>query len=154
MIYTTTHEVRYGDIDRFGHVNHIKLLEFFESARNPFFRDMADFEGLPNVLDVAGFVVVQLKATFHRPVDKLAIAVEVRTSVERLGDSSVTMRYELWHDTALRVTATTVLVFVANGKGDPMSPLRREYMLRHLDGDNSDALNPTAREPTTPDKAK
>ena len=142
MTYTTTHEVRYGDIDRFGHVNHLRLLEFFESARNPFFRDMADFEKLPCVLDTAGFVVVRLDATFYQAVDAYASTVEVRTSVERLGESSATLRYELWHESSLRVSATTVLVFVSDGRRDAMAPVRREYLSRYLSEPGSDGVAP------------
>lgn len=131
MVYTTTHEVRYSDADRFGHVNHLRLLEFFESARNPFFREMAEFESLPSVLDTASFVVAHIDATFHQAVHAGAVAVEVRTQVQRLGSSSVTMRYELWHAGVLRVTATTVLVFVRDGSKDPILPRRREFLSRY-----------------------
>lgn len=133
MAYITEHEVRYGDIDRFGHINHLRLLEFFESARNPFFREMAEFERLPCVLDTAGFVVAHIDATFQQAVDADAQAAEVRTFVERLGGSSATFRYELWHESSLRVTARTVLVFVAEGQREEMSPKRRQFLSRHLD---------------------
>jgi acyl-CoA thioester hydrolase len=131
VTYTTTHEVRYSDIDRFGHINHLRLLEFFESARNPFFREMAEYERLPNVVDIAGFVVVHINATFHQAVDADAVTVEVRTSVERLGESSVTMRYELWYAAAQCLSASTVLVFLANSRPQPMSAARREFLSSH-----------------------
>src|SRR6266436_3426989 len=132
MAYTTTHEVRYGDIDRFGHVNHLRLLEFFESARNPFFRQMAEFEHLPCVLDTAGFVVAHLDAAFHEAVDSGAEVVEVRTSVERLGQFSVTLRYELWYESSLRVTATTVLVFIDEGRKEAMGAERRAFLSQYV----------------------
>ncbi len=121
MAYTTRHEVRYGDLDRFGHVNHLRLLESFESARNPFFREMAEFENLPCVLDTADFVVARLDATFHQAVDADAQTVEVRTSVERLGQSSATLRYELWHE-------------------ETMGPERRQYLSPHLSEPGSDTI--------------
>ena len=30
MSYVTNHEVRFSDFDTFGHINHLRLLEFFE----------------------------------------------------------------------------------------------------------------------------
>jgi acyl-CoA thioester hydrolase len=132
MAYTTTHEVRYGDIDRFGHVNHLRLLEFFESARSPFFRQMAEFEHLPCVLDTAGFVVAHLEAAFHDAVDSGAQVVEVRTSVERVGRSSVTLRYELWHESSLRVTAKAVLVFINEGRKEAMGDERRAFLSQYV----------------------
>src|SRR3954471_5133226 len=112
MTYVTAHEVRFGDVDRFGHVNHLSLLEFFECARNPFFADLAVHEDLPNLVATAGFVIAHLDTTFHSAVDADAGEVEVSASVERVGNTSVTLRYELWHEGVLRVTCTTVLVFV------------------------------------------
>jgi acyl-CoA thioester hydrolase len=137
MDYLTTHEVRYGDVDRFGHVNHLRLLEFFESARNPFFRDLADAEQQPCLLDIQGFVVAHLNADVHESVDAPARIVQVRTSVQRLGTSSATLHYELWHESMLCVTATSVLVFLADGKKNPLSEERRAFLSRY-------ALSPAA----------
>lgn len=134
MHYSTTHEVRFGDVDRFGHINHLSLLEFFESSRNPFLRAMAETTEEPCVLDTGGFVVVLVAANFHSPVDSRADSVEVRTSVERIGNSSVTLDYELWHEAALRVSATTVLVFVSNGAKEPISDAGRAFLMQYHKG--------------------
>lgn len=131
MQYSTNHEVRFGDVDRFGHVNHLSLLEFFESSRNPFLREMAEFAGEPCVLDTGGFVVALLEATFHSAVGPDASSVEVRTSVDRVGTSSATLRYELWNESTLSVSATTVLVFVTDGVKVPISGPGRDFFLKY-----------------------
>jgi acyl-CoA thioester hydrolase len=140
MRYVTTHEVRFSDVDRFGHVNHVRLLEFFETARNPFFRRLAEVERRPCVLDTAGFVIADLSVQFRHAVPAGTPEVEVRASVDRVGRSSMTLRYELWGDDTLFVEATTVLVFVHNGRSDPIDDTRREFLIRYSsDSEPADA---------------
>jgi acyl-CoA thioester hydrolase len=146
MQYVTTHQVRFSDVDRFGHLNHVRLLEFFETARNPYFRHLAEVEQRPCVLDTAGFVIADLSVQFRHAVPAGTPEVEVRASVDRVGRSSITLRYELWNDDTLFVEATTVLVFVANGRSDPIDGTRRKFLCRYasdstrVDADDRSAL--------------
>jgi acyl-CoA thioester hydrolase len=130
--YTTRHEVRYSDADRFGHVNHLRLLEFFESSRNPFFNDLAAADGQPCLLDTQGFMVAHLVADFHAAIPATARTIEVRTAITRLGASSLTLRYELWYEQTCIVTASTVLVFVRDGTKEPISDSQREFFSTYV----------------------
>ena len=133
MYFKTMHDVRYSDVDRFGHVNHLRLLEFFELSRNPFLAELAHADGSPNVLERNGFRVVRLSVEFEAPLGMRAQSVEVHTAVSKLGTSSVTLNYELWHAGRRCVQAECVLVFVNDHeKPEPMSAKRREFFSSYL----------------------
>jgi acyl-CoA thioester hydrolase len=133
MYFKSVHEVRYSDIDYFGHVNHLRLLEFFQTSRNPFLAELARADGAPNVLERNGFRLVRLTVDFRAPVGPQVRSVEVRTSAASLGNSSVTLSYELWCEDRCCVESESVLVFVnEDEKPEPMSAARRRFFTRYL----------------------
>jgi acyl-CoA thioester hydrolase len=91
-------EVRYGDLDPYGHVNNAVYLEFFEEIRIAYWRALADLAGIEELEagDVPGarYVIAETTVRFKAPVflsDTLHGAARVRT----VGNRSYAMDFEL-----------------------------------------------------------
>ena len=91
-------EVRYGDLDPYGHVNNAVYLEFFEEIRIAYWRALADLAGIQELEagDVPGarYVIAETTVRFKLPIflsDALHGAARVRT----VGNRSYAMDFEL-----------------------------------------------------------
>ena len=91
-------EIRYGDLDPYGHVNNAIYLEFFEKIRIDYWRALADLAGIEELEagDVPGvrYVIAETTIRFKRAIffdDILHGAACMRT----VGNRSYTMDFEL-----------------------------------------------------------
>jgi acyl-CoA thioester hydrolase len=91
-------EIRYGDLDPYGHVNNAVYLEFFEKIRIDYWRALADLAGIQELEagDVPGarYVIAETTIRFKRAIffeDTLHGAVRMRT----VGNRSYAMDFEL-----------------------------------------------------------
>lgn len=91
-------EVRYGDLDPYGHVNNAVYLEFFEEIRLAYWRALADLAGIDDLEagDVSGarYIIAETTVRFKAPVfpsDTLHGAARIST----VGNRSYTMDFEL-----------------------------------------------------------
>lgn len=91
-------EVRYGDLDPYGHVNNAVYLEFFEEVRVAYWRALAGSVGITELVagDIPGarYVIAETTVRFRAPLfldDALSGAASVRT----IGERSFTMDFEL-----------------------------------------------------------
>ena len=91
-------EIRYGDLDPYGHVNNAVYLEFFEKIRICYWRVLADTAGIQELEagDVPGasYVIAETTVSHKAPIffeDILHGAARMRT----VGNRSYTMDFEL-----------------------------------------------------------
>ena len=91
-------EIRYGDLDPYGHVNNAVYLEFFEKIRIDYWHALADLAGIDEreIGDVPGarYVIAETTIRFKVPIffeDTLHGAARMRT----VGNRSYTMDFEL-----------------------------------------------------------
>jgi acyl-CoA thioester hydrolase len=91
-------EIRYGDLDPYGHVNNAVYLEFFEKIRICYWRALADLAGIEKLEagDVPGarYVIAETTVRFKVPIffeDILHGAARIRT----VGNRSYAMDFEL-----------------------------------------------------------
>jgi acyl-CoA thioester hydrolase len=91
-------EVRYGDLDPYGHVNNAVYLEFFEEIRISYWRALADLAGIEDLEagDVPGarYVIAETTVRFKAPIflsDTLHGAARIST----VGNRSYAMDFEL-----------------------------------------------------------
>ncbi len=91
-------EIRYGDLDPYGHVNNAVYLEFFEKIRLDYWRAVADLAGIDELEagDVPGarYVIAETTIRFKKAIffeDDLHGAARMRT----VGNRSYTMDFEL-----------------------------------------------------------
>jgi acyl-CoA thioester hydrolase len=91
-------EIRYGDLDPYGHVNNAVYLEFFEKIRICYWRVLAEMAGIEKLEagDVPGarYVIAETTVLYKAPIffeDTLHGAARTRT----VGNRSYTMDFEL-----------------------------------------------------------
>ncbi|MFI7135297.1 acyl-CoA thioesterase [Nonomuraea sp. NPDC050153] len=98
--------VRFADIDSQGHVNNVRFLDYLEDARfgmfhiDPYNAGEEPFKGL---------VVTRHEIDYRRPLGFRAEPVLVETWVTEIRSVRFTLRYEIRDDSAVYVTATSVL---------------------------------------------
>ena len=94
-IYVTDLRVRFGDIDHAGIVYYPRISHYFHVAFEDFFRERV---GLPyhQLIDDrrVGFPSVKSEVEFHESLAFGDVA-RVEIEVERIGNSSFTMRYRI-----------------------------------------------------------
>jgi acyl-CoA thioester hydrolase len=91
-------EVRYGDLDPYGHVNNAVYLEFFEALRVAYWRALAASVGIMELVagDIPGarYVIAETTVRYKAPLfldDIFSGGVRMRT----VGDRSFSMDFEL-----------------------------------------------------------
>ncbi len=91
-------EVRYGDLDPYGHVNNAVYLEFFEEIRISYWRALADLAGIEELEagDVPGarYVIAETTVRFKAPVF-LSDTLHGAASISTVGNRSYAMEFEL-----------------------------------------------------------
>ncbi|MFC6838155.1 acyl-CoA thioesterase [Halomarina ordinaria] len=120
--FSTDIQVRFRDIDSMNHVNNAVYVSYLEQARSEFFREVLDER-----LDRVDTVIARQDVEYRHPID-LGEAVRVDLEVTRLGDSSLTMRYEVYAGDDLAATAESVQVAYDReaGRSKPLPDAWRE----------------------------
>jgi acyl-CoA thioester hydrolase len=100
-------KLRFGDTDKFGHVNNAAFVTFFETGRTALFDDA----GVS--LNGSGYIVVLARMTMDFLAEILwPGTVEVGSGVAKLGRSSITVRQALFQNGKCVATAEGVVVLV------------------------------------------
>lgn len=117
-------KVRYSDTDRQGHVNNVLFAFFFEAGRVDilFMRGDKPVEGCFYVLARS---TIDFLGELHWPGD-----VEIGTRLERIGNSSMTIRQALFQEGRCAAVSESVMVQVdvASRTATPLSPATRAYL--------------------------
>ncbi|WP_336001118.1 acyl-CoA thioesterase [Halorientalis halophila] len=103
--FTTRIPIRYRDIDPWDHVNNAVFATYLEEARSEYLDTAFDEE-----LGTRNFVLVNLELDYHAPVtyDEAGVEVAVRTSA--IGESSLTLAYEVRDGDTVAATGETTMV--------------------------------------------
>lgn len=106
--HRTTLQVRFRDIDAFGHVNNAVFATYVELARVRYLLDVLQpaerFQRLPLIL-------ARLEIDFRSPIE-LGDDVAVGTRVDRIGRSSITMSHRMTAGVDERLAAEVTSVIV------------------------------------------
>ena len=104
--FTTDIEVRFADIDAYGHVNNAKYFTYLETARTKVFMgNFVDFMK-ENLL----FIVVKAECSFKRPI-QLGNDLRVKFWISNIGKTSFDIDY-LLEDFADKIYATAKTTMV------------------------------------------
>lgn len=104
-MWTNTLQPRFSETDALGHVNNAVLPVWFEEARTPIFKlfspgmDITDWH-----LIVAKIDVEFLAEIFYGK------AVEIRTYLNKIGNSSMVVGHEAWQEGKIVSKGTAILV--------------------------------------------
>lgn len=113
--HRTRIEVRFRDIDAFGHVNNAVFFSYLEQARIRYLLDALEeprFDGLPLIL-------ARVELDYRAPM-LFGEPVEIGTRVDWIGRSSFGMSHELLAADHLAAEASTVLVSYDYERSRPM----------------------------------
>jgi len=90
LVHTMRQDIRWGDMDAFGHVNNTVYFRYMETARIAFLEEAAG----PTDTSAEGPVIVTAYCTFAKQL-KYPGQIEVRTFVGTPGRSSVEVTHEI-----------------------------------------------------------
>lgn len=132
MLVAHRQEIRFADIDALGHVNNAVYLSYFEQARMTWFRKL--IEGKWD-WETDGIVLARNEVDYLIPV-LLNDEVEIRTACEAVGNSSLTLIYEVVRRTsnsdewklAARGRSVLVCFDYHQGKSRPVPELWKERL--------------------------
>jgi acyl-CoA thioester hydrolase len=122
-------EIRWRDLDAYGHVNNAVYLTFLEEARDEWLERTLDSE------DAAwDYVIARVAIDFRRELTQADDEVVARCSLARVGNSSLTTREELLVGEELAAEAEVVLVARdrESGHSRPLAEAERAAFERAL----------------------
>lgn len=124
-------EIRWRDLDAYGHVNNAVYLNYLEEARDAWVQEV-----LGKVTDTWDFVLARVAVDFKRELTQEDAAVLVRCSLDSFGRSSVRTREEIVKsDGTLSAVAESVIVprDPKAGSSRPLTDEERSALERELD---------------------
>ena len=122
--HRTRLDVRFRDIDAFGHVNNAVFSSYLEQARIGYLLDALEsqrFDRLPLIL-------ARVELDYRAPI-LFGDPIEVLTRIDWIGRSSIAMSHELHAAERLAAQASTVLVTYDYEISKPM-PVPDDWRLR------------------------
>ena len=120
-------QVRWSDMDVYGHVNNARFLTLYEEARVAFMFAGGRERGLTSFEE--GIVIARHEVDYLRPVD-YADPVRIELWVEELRASRFVLAYELFDKDAVASRARSVCVPFDLDKGRPrrLSDAERHFL--------------------------
>jgi acyl-CoA thioester hydrolase len=118
--------LRWRDMDMLGHLNQAVYHELLEEGRGALLASLGDVEGFP-------FVLARVELDYRHEVRHADGHVDVRTFVQRIGTTSITVGQELTlPDGTVAASGTSVLVAWDGGArtSRPLSDAERAALAR------------------------
>lgn len=135
--HVTPVEVRFHDLDAFGHVNNARYLNYLEQGRLAYYRDVMGWDGKLKTLTV---IVANVTIDFKLPIF-LGDTLNLHTRVSRLGNTSFDQAFVFMvtHEgNSPQVAALAKVVMVTydyeQNKPVPILPLWREAIQAYEPG--------------------
>ncbi|MDT8391198.1 MAG: thioesterase family protein [Lentisphaeria bacterium] len=131
-MFTTSITPRFGDTDMLGHINNVALPRWFEAAREPVFRFFVP-EPAKATKATWPLILVHMDVDFHAEMN-YGLDVDIRTTITRMGDTSLTLRHEAWQAGICKASGGVVLVCFdfTTGKKQSIPAAIRERLQPHL----------------------
>ena len=133
MRHTYPLQVRWGDLDAFGHVNNATYLTYIQEARFQWsFYQYAQRSEKPTLVEM---VVARAEVDFIEPIYEGGRFYDVTLWVEHIGNSSFTLGYEVIGDNNVvhaRVKTVQVAVAMDTKRSRPLTDEERQYLQQYL----------------------
>ena len=122
MRYQTQQYVRWGDLDAFGHVNNATYLVYAQEARYTWSK-------------MIEMVVARAEVDFIAPIYTGDIFIDVEIWVNKIGNSSFGLTYEMKNgdEVLARVKTVQVTVSMDTKKSRPLKDSEREFLTKYLE---------------------
>ena len=127
-------QIRWADLDAFRHINNAAYLVYMQEARADFTWYSRKANGEKPILD--DMVVARAEVDFIAPIHSVDLPLDVEIFIEKIGNSSFVMVYEMSQAGTLRAKGKTVQVGVdmETEKSRPLRDYEREYLEKYLEG--------------------
>jgi acyl-CoA thioester hydrolase len=125
-------EIRWRDVDNYGHVNNAVYLTYLEEVRDEWLERALGDSG-----DAWGYVTARVAIDFRRELTQDDDAIVARLWLTRIGTSSVTTREEIvtiGGELAAEAEAVLVARDTETGRSRPLSDAERAALERELGG--------------------
>jgi acyl-CoA thioester hydrolase len=122
MRYQTQQYVRWGDLDAFGHVNNATYLVYAQEARYTWSK-------------MIEMVVARAEVDFIAPIYTGDIFIDVEIWVNKIGNSSFGLTYEMRNgdEVLARIKTVQVKVSMDTKKSRPLKDSEREFLTKYLE---------------------
>ena len=122
MKYQNKQYVRWGDLDAFGHVNNSTYLVYAQEARFAWSK-------------MIEMVVARAEVDFIAPIYTGDIYIDVEIWVNKIGNSSFGLTYEMKNGDELlaRIKTVQVTVSMDTKKSRPLKDSEREFLTQYLE---------------------
>ena len=122
MKYQNKQYVRWGDLDAFGHVNNATYLVYAQEARFAWSK-------------MIEMVVARAEVDFIAPIYTGDIYIDVEIWVNKIGNSSFGVTYEMKNGDELlaRVKTVQVTVSMDTKKSRPINDAERDFLNKYLE---------------------
>ncbi|NDA79564.1 MAG: acyl-CoA thioesterase [Actinobacteria bacterium] len=128
-------QVRWGDLDGFGHVNNAAYLTYVQEARVDFTIYARERKNQSPIL--FDMVVARAEVDYIAPIYQAGVNAHVEVWVHRIGNSSFGLSYEIHVDGQVVAKARTVQVTVdMHTKGSrPLGDAEKEFLQEYFHGE-------------------
>ena len=122
MKFQTQQYVRWGDLDAFGHVNNATYLVYAQEARYAWSKMLE-------------MVVARAEVDFVAPIYTGDFYLDIEIWVNKIGNSSFGLTYEMKNGDELvaRVKTVQVTVSMDTKKSRPINDAEREFLTQYLE---------------------
>jgi acyl-CoA thioester hydrolase len=122
MKYQNKQYVRWGDLDAFGHVNNSTYLVYAQEARFAWSK-------------MIEMVVARAEVDFIAPIYTGDIYIDIEIWVNKIGNSSFGLTYEMKNGDELlaRIKTVQVAVSMDTKKSRPLKDSEREFLTQYLE---------------------
>jgi acyl-CoA thioester hydrolase len=126
-------QIRWADLDAFRHINNAAYLVYMQEARSEFTWYARQARGEQPLLH--DMVVARAEVDFIAPIHNAGGNLDVEIYVEKIGNSSFVLVYEMFQDGVLRAKGKTVQVAVEmkNEKSRPLHDVEREFLQKYIE---------------------
>ena len=122
-------EVRYGDLDPQGHVNHAKHLTYFEQARIHYMIELGLFTRDQSFMQI-GVIVADVHITYLEPI-YFGQNIKVGVHAAKLGSKSMTWEQNIVDaDTGREFARGEVIIVTYDYKDEKTIPVPQEWRER------------------------
>ena len=126
-------QIRWADLDAFRHINNAAYLVYMQEARSEFTWYTRKARGEEPLLH--DMVVARAEVDFISPILEAGGILDVEIYVEKIGNSSFVLIYEMIQDGNLRAKGKTVQVAVEmdGQKSRPLKEIEREFLQKYIE---------------------
>lgn len=126
LVIRTAIQMRFADVDSFGHVNNVAQQNYFDVGKTELFRELWRRTG---ALEPIPAIIVSLQTDFLSQI-RMGEGVEVETYIESIGEKSLTLQQRIFcGDRECSRSRTVMVCFDAQAQQSVSVPdAWREYV--------------------------